>query len=284
MSYDELFVFVFSIYYSFKIFSSWYSAINNLWPRERSGLARVVLRLLPFLAFVGIVYVLVALASFDVVGSFIYILFYIFLGFAWIGLSIKFMHKFFDLSWWDDALERDNKAALVAFSGGFIGTTLIYAGANVGDGPGWWCVIFAGGLGITTFFILPLLINTWTSVFDQITVERNTSTGIRMGLYFIAMGILLSRAVAGDWTSFSATVVEFFDGWPVVILTLLALIMELVFKSSGTKEVDDPRRDLSGVAVLVGVLYVALALLFIYVIPPLRENPLYGLGIGWNRW
>ena len=51
----------------------------------------------------------------------------------------------------DADIVLDNKAAVFPAAGGFVGVTLIYAGANTGDGPGWWVVLFAAGLGLITW-------------------------------------------------------------------------------------------------------------------------------------
>lgn len=169
------------------------------------------------------------LASFDVVGDPFYIIFYLTLGFAWIHCGVFMMACVFDLSWIDDILSMNNNAALISFIGGFLGLTIIYSAANIGDGPGWWCVIFAGGLGLITWIVLALIINLLTQVFERVTIERDVLCGVRFGGYLLASGIILGRASAGDWTSFSMTVVEFMAGWTVLPLTALMIIVERVY-------------------------------------------------------
>lgn len=61
-------------------------------------------------------------------------------------LSTALITCFFDLSWKDDILNGNNKSALAAFAGGFLGAAAIYAAANIGDGPGWWCFLLASGV------------------------------------------------------------------------------------------------------------------------------------------
>ncbi|MDF2698873.1 MAG: hypothetical protein K0Q49_429 [Haloplasmataceae bacterium] len=274
----EVIVFLVSIYFTFKVFIGWYVSLNQKWPSNRNRKERLLLGLLPVFSLVIIIYVLNKLASFDVVDSMFYQLVYIFLGFAWLGFGLRLMAKFFDLSWRDDALELNNNAALYTVMGGFLGLTLIYSGANIGDGPGWWCVVFAGALGLITWFILTIFINKFTHIFDRITVERNTPTGIRIGFYLLASGIILGRAVSGDWTSASATIWEFRDGWPVLILTLLVLVIENLYRLYEQKE-ETIKYNVFG-SFLWGLIYVLIAILCVTLIPPLKENPIYDLVIG----
>jgi hypothetical protein len=263
----EWIVLLLSGYWALRFLRKWYRALRDGWPGRRTKFARTVLEWLPAAALVIIAFVLTALASFDVVSDFQYILLYLALGFAWIAAGMQLLPYCLDLSWRDDALERNNRAALFAVSGGFLGFALIYAGANVGDGPGWWCVLFAAGLGTASYLLLMMLVGAFGHLPERITVERDVPAGIRFGLYLLASALLLARASAGDWTSFCATVVEFLDGWPVLPLTALAIAVERYYLS---REAGAPS------AAVWGALYVALAVLGILLLPPLRENPLYG--------
>jgi hypothetical protein len=145
----EILVFAVSMFCSYKFLDKWYTPLLLKRPLNRSKTAKYILGLLPVVSLCIILFTLKMLASFDVVGSFIYILMYVFLGGAWLFLGITIMSCLFDLSWLDDALNLNNTAALIAVAGGFLGLTLIYSGANIGNGPGWWCVIFTGGLDLT---------------------------------------------------------------------------------------------------------------------------------------
>ena len=113
------------------------------WPPEHGETGRRVLGCLPPVSLAIILFVLLTMASYDVVG--IWVVFYILMGYAWICGGV-FMMECLDLSWPFDAVHLDNKAAVFPAAGGFVGVTLIYAGANTGDGPGWWVVLFAAGL------------------------------------------------------------------------------------------------------------------------------------------
>ena len=210
-------------------FFAWYSKIFAVWPRDRGKPAKTVLGLLPAVAFSIFVYTLTALAASDVVNDPFYIIFYILMGFAWLYLGVFIMSYFLDLSWVDDILNMNNNAALLAVAGGFLGLTVIYAAANIGEGPGWWCVVFAGSLGLVSWTALALFMNLLTQASERITVGRDVSCGLRTGCFLFASGIILGRASAGDWTSLSATVLEFATGWPALPLTAAAIIGEKLF-------------------------------------------------------
>jgi hypothetical protein len=264
-------------YFTVRIFD-WYKRIISSVYFEKSNAIKLTLGFLPVVSFAIILHTLIKLASFDVAGSFSYTLFYLLLGLAWVFFGLKLVFKLFDLSWIDDALQNRNKAALFAVTGAFLGLTVIYSGANVGDGPGWWCVLFAGGLGITAWFLLSLFLNKFSQVFERITIERDMSCGIRFGSYLLASGLILGRASAGDWTSFYMTIEEFLVGWPVLILTLLALLIERYYINAIRQERID-NRYLAG-SVFWGLIYIIIAVFSIMMFP-LVENPAYGsLSVG----
>ncbi|MCL1976962.1 MAG: hypothetical protein FWG55_02465 [Candidatus Bathyarchaeota archaeon] len=182
------------------------------------------------------------------------------------------MSCIFDLSWLDDALNLNNTAALIAVAGGFLGLTLIYSGANIGNGPGWWCVVFTGGLGLVAWIILGLIINICTKNFERITVERDIGCGIRFGAYLLASGIILARACAGDWISFSMTVVEFTDGWSVLTLAGLLILVEWYYIYSAKSGKNN--NAIFG-SILLGIIFITIAIMIVYLLPPTTENPMY---------
>ena len=235
MDVSEIVVLFFGLMFTVAFLFAWYGRIfmSASLPPGKTRLERCILSVLPLAAFAVIFYTLRFHASFDVVDSPLYISFYILIGFAWLYVGVGAIFLFFDLSWIDDALDRGNRAALIAIAGGFMGICVIYSGANIGDGPGWWCVFFAGGLGLVAFFGLGMAVNALTSVSERITVERDLSCGIRFGSYLLASGIILARASAGDWTSFEATVMEFLDvSWPIFIDVSLAIVAMLIERFS----------------------------------------------------
>lgn len=267
---QEMIVFVGSLIATVAFLISWYGTIGSNWPKKRNRLIKNGFRLLPLIAFIIIIYTLKNLAAFDVVGDSFYLLFYILLGFAWIFISLTLFAYFFDLSWKDDALQLGNKAAAISLAGAFIGTTLIYSGANIGDGPGWWCVIFAGGIGLFAWIGLGILINAVTQVFEKVSVERDLGSGIRFGSYLVASGLILARASAGDWTSFFKTLEEFLVGWPVLILVIIAILVERYFSKHDVRIDEFERKEISLTSsVVIGILYIVIGIVVVVLLPTL---------------
>ena len=58
-----------------------------------------------------------------------------------------------------------NAAAAMATAGATIGVTLSYAGGNIGDGPGWWVVVFSAAIATAGLFACWLAsVGTYASV------------------------------------------------------------------------------------------------------------------------
>ena len=272
---SEILVLLLSCFLTYKFYKNWYSPVFKVWHPQVRLFPRLLMGALPFISFIILFYTLSALASFDVVTSPLYIFFYLIMGYGWIYIGLTLMSFFFDIVWSEDVLKLNNEAALYPVAGGFLGLTLIFAGANIGDGPGWWCVIFAGGLGLTAWYAFASLINRFTQIFERITIERNIPCGIRFGFYLLSSGIILGRASAGDWTSFLTTIIELGTGWPVLILTLLALTVEYYFSNSlkRTGRSGNMRPGgLIAVSILCGMVFIAIAVAGV-LLQPLYEIP-----------
>jgi uncharacterized membrane protein YjfL (UPF0719 family) len=165
-------------------------------------------------------------ASADVRDSREYLLFYEAMGAAWVGAALWLL-PFFGLSPRDDVIERGNQAAGIALAGAMLGLTLCFAGGNIGDGPGWWVVVFSALLATTAFFLLWTALDRATGLADAVTIDRDLAAGLRLAGFFTGAGLILGRAVAGTWESLPATVTDFAAvGWPVVPLWLLAAALE----------------------------------------------------------
>lgn len=243
----------------------WYRPIAKAWPKARARTAKVLLSLLPIVVCAGLLLTLTVFADQYVKTHAFYILFYLFMGFAWLLANAGLMRACFDLSSRDDALYADNKATILPSLYGLLGLSVIYAGSNVGDGPGFYCVVFAYALGAVVWFILAFILNKTAGVFERVTVERDTGCGIRLGCYFLAAGIILARACSGDWTSFGRTVVEMADGWLIAPLFILALVVEKVYAVRAKNEYAVPDEKSSTPSVLWGAVYIVAAVASIFI-------------------
>ena len=253
----------------------YYNRLTKVWKPHQQTLTNYVLGWLIVICVLIILGTLVTLASYDVVSSAYYITFYILMGLVWTFIGIKLLFFFFDLSIIDDVLNNGNKAALLAIAGGTIGISLIYSGANIGDGPGFWCVIIAGGIGTIIWIVLTLIFNQFTKILDRVLISRDLATGIRLGSFFIATGIILARASGGDWVDFITTIKDFKDGWVVLPLWFIYLLVEFYYKNKAKHE--SFSSSLSG-SIFWSVFLIIIAIFSaIYIAPPLPENPVYNL-------
>jgi hypothetical protein len=179
----------------------------------------------PVLGNALVVVTLRRLASFDVRSDLVYLFFYAVLGLAWMPLAA--WHGL-GISARDDVIERSNAAALVAWNGAIVGCAACYAGANIGDGPGWWCVLWAAGLATAGWMATWVLLHALTRIADHVTIDRDLASGMRAASFLIASGVLWGRGAAGDWTSAAATVLELRAAWPVAILLVKAILIERI--------------------------------------------------------
>ena len=258
----EVFLFFGSMYVMGRFLYKWYMPLLESWPPERGREGRLVLGCLPPVSFAIILFVLLTMASYDVVG--IWIVFYCIMGYAWLRGGI-YMMECLDLSWPFDAVYLDNKAAIFPAAGGFAGVTLIYAGANTGDGPGWWVVLFASGLGLAAWLGLAMAVNLLTDMSERVSVDRDMGSGIRFGAYLIASGLILAYASGGDWTSAQATLLEFTVGWPVLPLMLFALLVEWFYIQPARRLVNISRQGDIRLSVFWGGSYLAYAAIVLLV-------------------
>lgn len=252
---------------------NWYRYLFGIFKPKRKLINDYILGLLPFVLFIIIYYTLRNLASFDVVNDTLFIIFYIFFGFTWIYLFNKLIFLFYDISWIDDIITNGNYAALSAYIGALLGITLIYAGANIGDGPGFWCVMVAGGIGAILWFILALLINKFTGIIERIVISRDLGSGIRFGGFLLSTGIILARGSGGDWFNFWQTIIDFSDIWIIIPFAVLYLLIELYYKNKYEKE-NIPTNVTTSCLWLIFFIILSIYLI-LYVVPPFKENPIF---------
>lgn len=204
----------------------WYRLVDLPRVRPRGG-SRLALALLP-LGLYGILHVaLTRLAAHDVRDDLRYIGFYAAFGAAWIGVFAMGLMPWLGLSARDDVLERGNGPAVTAIWGGLLGVTFAFAGGNVGDGPGWWVVLFSSGLATLVLKILWWAHDNSTHILDRITVERDGEAALRFAGLMSGAGLIAGRAAAGNWVSAGATIEDFMvGGWPLIPLGIVAAALE----------------------------------------------------------
>lgn len=255
---DEVVLTLLSAVFALVMWIRWYVQPARL---ERLGApkgASAVLHLTPILCLAVLLFILRTLASHDVRDDPRYLTMYTALGAAWIAASILAM-PVVGLHIRDDVHERGNAAAAYAAAGALLGMTLAFSGGNIGDGPGWWVVIFSAGLATAGLYILWGLLEL-AHVSEHVTVERDSAAGIRLAGFLTAAGLILGRAAAGDWVSVSATVADFVRvGLPALGLVPIAVVIE----RSGRLTAQYPVRSVVRWGILPGILYVVVAAAYV---------------------
>jgi len=203
----------------------WYrSAVGRRFALDARAISIVLF--MPFACALILLTVLMTLAADDVRNDPKYIFMYMLMGIGWVGMSSLFFGTF-GISVREDVAERHNRAAAIALAGALVGTMLAFAGGNVGNGPGWWVVAICAFLSTAALFALWMLIELTTGVNEWVTVERDRATALRFAGLLIALGLILGRAVAGDWDSIDATLQDFWRvGRFAVLLAFAGIIVE----------------------------------------------------------
>ena len=197
MSGDEIVVFLATVILSLVFWIPW--TLENLRVgHHRAG--RGWLNAAPLASGAALCAVLLGFASYDVQDDPVYVVFYMSMGAAWVGLAVRVVLPYLGLSARDDVLERGNVAAAYAMGGAVLGLTLCFAGGNIGDGPGWWVVVFSALLSTGAFFISWFFLDKLTRLADVVTIDRDPAAGLRLAAFFAGSGLILGRAVAGNWT------------------------------------------------------------------------------------
>lgn len=223
MSDDEVF---FGIVHLVVALVSWFWWFHRLSAVKRLGEASNIARGLLWLTFLACAAAMPVLlqywAASDVQNS-IYLLWYTVMGLAWIGIAVRFFEVVGPHSRLDVA-ERNNSAAGVTLAGILLGLTLAFLGGNFGEGPGWWVVVICALLSMGSLLIIWLVMACLGPQREQIVVGRDRSVAVRVACMMIGMGLILGRAVAGDWQDVNTTVVDFrAAAWPVAVMALVEL-------------------------------------------------------------
>ena len=131
----------------------------------------------------------------------------------------------------DDFLRRRNAAAGWAVAGLWLATGLVNAGANVGRGDTIYTTLGPLALAFGTLLVLAAALAALTGRFRAVRLDRDGPTGVRLAGLFAAWGLILGRAVAGDWESTRRTWADFAaHAWPVLAFLILAVPVERMLR------------------------------------------------------
>jgi len=259
MSGDEFMVLILSGFAAASAWYRWYRAVLVRTLVDRNA-SRPIFVAAPVVCLM-LLYAILRLWAADDVRSSIYMTLYMVAGAAWVGL-ITPASCFLGISPRDDAVERQNLAAALATMGALAGITFCFAGGNVGNGPGWWVVVFSAGLSTIGFLGLWALVEWLTGISELVTVERAVGAGLRLGGFLVGTGLILGRCVAGDWVSAEATVMDFtVMAWPAVTLAGGAIIVERFWPFGVNTGTEDAAAGL-----LIAAVYVVVSFLYVFVV------------------
>jgi uncharacterized membrane protein YjfL (UPF0719 family) len=260
MSDDEVFVFVASTLLAVVMWGIWYIAPRRIRRLGRRVSGQEFLDLAPLVSFAVLAIVLKTVSAHDVRDDLRYLLLYFFLGAAWVSVAIRCL-PLVGLSARDDVVERANGSAARAIAGAIVAMTLCFAGGNIGDGPGWWVVVFSAGLATAALLLSWIALEAVTRVADVVTIERDNAAGLRLGGWLIACGLIAGMAAAGSWESAEDTVQTFVQvAWPLLPFVVAAALFERQWRPTPER----PAPSVTTYGAIPALLYIGVAALYVY--------------------
>jgi uncharacterized membrane protein YjfL (UPF0719 family) len=117
-------------------------------------------------------------------------------------------------------LEAHNVAAAIVVAGVFVATSLTYSGTLSGEGGGFWVLLLFFVLGQLALLGMTYVFR-WLTDYDDVQeiASGNIAAGLALAGLLVAMGIVVGRAVAGDFIGLGESLWHFF----------LALLVFVVF-------------------------------------------------------
>jgi uncharacterized membrane protein YjfL (UPF0719 family) len=223
---DEVLLLVLSIVVAVAGLATWFRPLARVAALGSSRNQRLLLWLVPIVCLGVIWFVLASFAASEVRHNTGYTVLFVATGAAWLTVA-RGLFALLGISFRDDALERNNPAATMAICGAMLGVTFTYAGANIGEGPTVWTTIYPGLMATACLLVFWLSIELTTHVSLAVTEDRDLASGLRLAGFLTSVGLILGRAVAGDWESAVVTVDDFVrDAWPVLLWVFVAVIAE----------------------------------------------------------
>jgi hypothetical protein len=206
--------------------------------------------------------VLSTLAAKDVRDDPTYVGMYLLMGMAWTTLSLLLLRLWgFQLA---DVTQRRNAAVRVFIIAFALAAALAFAGANIGDGPGFHVVIFSALLGSLTLFGTFMLQSLAVNARYRMLVDRDVGLAARLGLLLVSVGLVAGRAAAGSWVSAAGTIQDFTAViWPVIPVVGLDAAVTAITRANH-------RRSPWLIDVVFGLLYLGLACIYcaLWGLPP----------------
>jgi uncharacterized membrane protein YjfL (UPF0719 family) len=241
---------------------TYYPPLLSISPIRRSNLQRFALACLPLVALVPTYVVLQRWADPRVVGHLDYTILFMLGGGMWILGASRFLDVL-GISIRDDAIERDNLAALLAVWGILSGVGIVYALSNIGTGATIWTTLLPGLVATFALLLMSLLAELiGGSVADAITIDRDVASGLRSGGAALGCSIILGHAAAGDWTSWNQTWSDLANhGWPAALIAIAAGVLQRMLGPSAHR----PQPSILELGVIPATLLIAAGVLVVVI-------------------
>ena len=245
MSDGEIGVTIVSVIVTFMTWSNWFLRILKVAPWSRTAAPRNLLLAAPLVAGALLFVALRTLSSHDVQDDPVYLGMYSVMGGAGVALALLAL-PLVGMSTRDDVLERENVSAALVVVGALFGVTCCFIGGNIGDGPGWWVVVFSAGLATLSLFLCWFALEVLGRVSDSVTIDRDPASGIRVAAFLLACGLIFGRGAAGTWVSSADTVRDFaLLSGPMFLILVAAVAVERIARPTPERPV--PSLWLAGV-------------------------------------
>lgn len=263
MSGDEIFVTLVAIAGTMVFILRWVWLFSTVATFGRKRNHRGWLSCTPYISAAILWFILKSYSASDVRDDNRYMFMYTLMGLTWVWFGLL-LFALGGLSVRDDVIERNNRAAALALNGVMIGTSLAFAGGNIGDGPGWWVVVFSSGLASLALWLSWMVAARISHWADHITIDRDDGAGLRAAGFLIALGLIYGRGAAGNWHSAGETINDFLQiAWLGFLLVLAAALIE---RFSFRLSVSKPVTSQSATGFIVALLYVAWGLVSLAIV------------------
>lgn len=119
-----------------------------------------------------------------------------------------------------DGIDRNNRAARIATSAGWLGLTLCAVSSNLGNGDFVGSTFIPLLLDSAALMFGVTLYSATTHNFAPITIERDDSAGVRFAGFILGASLPLAKASSSDWISLEATLRDYQAAAPWLLLIL----------------------------------------------------------------
>jgi uncharacterized membrane protein YjfL (UPF0719 family) len=204
----------------------WYRPLFGIRSFTLPAMVRFGLFLLPLVSVLIIISILSAFAAAEVRQNLKYLLLFVLLGLAWC-FALVLMMPLFGLNYRADALHGGNLSVATVATGLMVGTAFLFAGSNIGEGETVWSTVIPAIVATAVFLLSWAIIEIIAKPFEAITLERDQTSAVRLAGAHVANGIILGRAMAGDYVTAADTARDFVaTSWPVLAIVSATIVLQ----------------------------------------------------------